>query len=232
MVGALLSSSSSLANCPDQIAEWELVKPAQVRLVDQLIATRVYPWGKLCPYGRLEGSTVYLTPEFETLTAQQKRQSLKLLRLTNWPRDLLTEDEKKSVEGRNGIMSPVIVVAADGRIVSIPYDGCTRYTLLTEYARSCYQAGLRQIKREIRFPLARRDQEAVKARFWKSTGKRTKSILCIEWVPESGHFEIDISQKDESAARKKVSLFLKLAPRQYKYVVLTEDPGSMVSGLN
>lgn len=226
------------ANCADQIASWEVVKPAQTRLLEELRNRRSYPWGTACPYGAFNESVLSLTRDFAKLSDANKREALKLLRLSvgNWPKEFLKDDEIKRLDNNGGAalqgaMSPVTVVDADGRTVSIPYDGCTRYTLLTEYDRYRYQCGMRRLQRLVRHPLSESRQAKVKEQFWKSVGKPCAGVFWISWVPECGYFEIDIDLQQEAAARKRLHRFLRVAS-QYKFVVVAQDAsaGALVKG--
>jgi len=117
-------------------------------------------------------------------------------------------------------MSPVSVVSADGRLVSAPYNGCTRCTMLTELDRFRFVSSCRELARSNRFPLAARNDKAIRTAFWKFITKRypRAKIEWIAWVPECGYFEIDIKKKhDGPLAREAVAQFFRSLSHRYKY---------------
>jgi hypothetical protein len=238
--GAIVLSPIAQANCADSISLVEDVQPAMQRLWQKLQQQVDYPWGKMRPYGKLENNTITLTPDFDRLTGQQKQQALSLLRLGTWATELLTPEEQAKIKARYSgwlpaAMSPYEVYASDGRAVSMPYDGCTRFSLLTEKERYLFYSNrpamdanpvtLRNASnpswRTVRFAIAAPKEKIVRLAFWHAVGyKRYESGWWIAWVPEQGHFEITIAGED---SQKTLQQFWQVAPRQYRYIVLATD---------
>lgn len=135
IITTVLIATKAQANCSQTTAKLALVQPAMERYFQQLQQKTQFPWGKVQPYGKLSGDRITLTPEFERLTGTQKKQAIDLLDL-----------------GR----SPYFVFASDYRVISYPYDGCTRLTLLTELNRYQIEVGYSRSlpDRQIRFPLS------------------------------------------------------------------------------
>ena len=77
LLGCFLLPAS--ANCLDGIADREFVRPLMQRRWQQLQAQTAYPWGRLRPYGRIEGDTLVLSPDFYQLDREQKRAVFQLL---------------------------------------------------------------------------------------------------------------------------------------------------------
>jgi hypothetical protein len=203
------------------------------------------------PYGQLQGHRITLTSEFETLTYDQKLQVLDKLRLgygqraeadlpANW-QQLLTPIERQWIaehpDAWVGAIAPFSVVASDGRIVSAPYDGCTRFHLLTEkerfswyYNREFWQAAtagklpsaIRNVgvlpHRQARFPIDSSSEQEVRLLFWRQIGYRNESQgWWIAWVPEQGYFEINTPSTVDQALLER---FLAIAPKRYRYVIV------------
>ena len=125
-----------------------------------------------------------------------------------------------------GAIAPHTVVAHDGRLLSYAYDGCSRPLLLTEFAR--YQQGWvgRSLPpRSVRFPIEPATEQAVRRRFWQAVAPHRTDVRWIAWVPEQGFFEITVAATP--GAERSLDAFWKVAPSQFRYVVL-EEGGSPV----
>ncbi len=161
---------------------------------------------------------ITLTPAFDPLTGPDKRQVLNTLKL----------------EG-----STYEVYAADGRLVSAQYDGCTRTHLLTERDRYSWylnhppaQMPLPMLRDALRNPGQPRwrkvnqsvhpeDERRARFKFWETVGyDKAKQGWWIAWVPEGGYFEVTVGNADGLTQLKP---YLANAFRQYRYVALTSD---------
>ncbi|MBW4523144.1 MAG: hypothetical protein KME16_26185 [Scytolyngbya sp. HA4215-MV1] len=233
------------ANCADFISELEDVQPAMERLWQQVQQQTTYPWGQARPYAQLGEGRITLTPIFDRLTGTQKRQVLAQLRLENWAVELLTPEEAAKIRKvySNAIpaaMSPYQVFASDGRAVSMPYDGCTRLTLLTERDRFSWYTNrpvatatpetLRNAGtpswRKVKFAIAPAPEKTIRLKFWQTVGYDKYPLgWWIAWVPEQGQFEITVAtnQPYQNTLQK----FWQVAPRQYRYQVITTE-GTML----
>jgi hypothetical protein len=225
----VLVATKARANCADSVASLELVKPPMERYWQQLQQKSQFPWGKIQPYGKLLGDRITLTPAFDSLTFTQKQQVLELLKLdynSNWF-SLLNKQEQEAALKNPGIgaLSPYLVFTSDTRLVSYPYDGCTRLTLLTEFSR--YQAEVGYSRslpdRQIRFPLSPDQEKAVKTTFWRTVGYKQEDIQWIAWVPEQGYFEINVYNDAINRYQRRLNKFWRVAPRKYRYVVLDQN---------
>ncbi len=223
----LVSATKVQANCADQIANLEIVKPAMERHWQKLQQQKEFPWGKAQPYGKLSRDHIALTPEFDRLTGTQKQQVLDLLHLdynSNWFSLLNTQEQAAALKSPGiGAMSPYLVFANDGRLVSYPYSGCERLTLLTEFDR--YQMrwyGRKLPPRQIQFPISPEQEKAVRLKFWEAVGYKQKDLQWIAWVPEQGYFEINVYNEAHDSYQHRLQKFWQVAPRQYQYVVLDE----------
>ncbi len=230
-----------LANCADRVASLELVKPFMKQLWKRLQQQQKYSWGQGNSYQQMQGDRIDLNQNFDRLTGTQKQQVLSVLKLdyhSNWF-DLLDRSQQQAALQKPGIgaMSPYQVFASDGRILSTPYDGCTRMTLLTERARFGWyhlQASssqrdnsllLRNIGypkwRKVKFPIDAGQEQLVRQKFWQSVGfDRSNQGWWIAWVPEQGHFEINLPAQSPLAQLHK---FWQVAPSQYHYVVVNSE---------
>ncbi|PZD73856.1 hypothetical protein C1752_01845 [Acaryochloris thomasi RCC1774] len=236
--------SPAQANCSDRIADITLVRPVMERVWNELETATQYSWGTERPYGELSENRITLTPEFERLTGPQKKQVLDRLYLeydSNWF-DLLTPQEQTDALKHPGIgaLSPYEVYTYDGRLISVPYDGCTRTTLMTEKARYSYYFQ-RLIKnspasqqnvtaemlrnadqphwRNVSIPITAAAEQSVRMKFWQTIGiQRAAQEWWIAWVPEQGYFEINVPANDS-----RLQNFWTMAPRQYRYAVVTAD---------
>jgi hypothetical protein len=173
-----------------------------------------------------------LATDFENLTGPQKLQVLDPLRLgyAEWTPDLLlselTAAERAKLPRHTdvyfGAMSPYEVYTADGTLVSEAYDGCTRFVALTEQARFRVIWN-RPRPRPGRFPIAPGNEKAVRDLFWKFIGYRGSNEYWIGWVPERGHFEIDVPDSPSHRFMEALKPFWAQAPSSYKYVVYAND---------
>jgi hypothetical protein len=244
LITLLFNGANARANCADQIASLELVKPVMERQWQKLQQQTNYPWGKARPYGTLSGNLITLTSEFERLTGQQKQQVLDQLLLGynhNWF-ELLTpqEQEKLFSNPEMGALSPYQVYSADGRIISTPYDGCTRFTLLTEkdrfswYFNTTYSYELKDSIRsqmlrntgkppwrEVKFPMTIPQERAVRLQFWRIIGyDKVEKGWWIAWVPETGYFEINVPVNYD---KKRLQRYWEVAPKKYRYQVINNE---------
>ncbi|MEO1352054.1 MAG: hypothetical protein AAFW84_25170 [Cyanobacteria bacterium J06635_15] len=116
------------ANCNDFVGRPEWHEPLFTEYFQWLQSQSSYPWGDVPIYDRIDGATVILTENFEQLSSSEKREALDaLLNLQNY----LTPEEYEEILSTIGNL-PHRVIASDGRVVSAVYNGCTRFTLLTE----------------------------------------------------------------------------------------------------
>lgn len=244
----IFTTSSAQANCVDRIAKLELVQPSMERLWQELQHKDQYPWGKKRPYGQLTGNKITLTADFDSLTGAQKKETLRMLHLSysqNWF-DLLTpEEQQTALKNPNmGAMSPYVVYGSDDRLISAPYDGCTRMTLLTEKARFSWyylrishqnddQIMLRNVGnppwRQVKFPISAEEEKSVRYLFWRIIGfDNSNPGWWIAWVPEKGYFEINVPRNYN---QKLLQKFQKLVPVQYRYVIVADD-GTLLEKIN
>lgn len=231
LIISILISKQAKANCADSVASLEVSQPAIQRIWQQLQQRKDYPWGKVRPYQKLAGYRITLSPEFDTLSGSQKSQVLELLNLdynnNNYFKFLTPEEQEKALKGITpgiGAIPPHQVFTSDDRLLSIPYDGCTRLQLLTEYNR--YQIsfyGREKLTRINRFPLAANQEAAIKKLFWNTVGYRQNDLQWIAWVPETGYFEINVFNNAKNRYQQRLQRFWNIAPRQYRYIVVAED---------
>lgn len=217
LTGLGLCAGSGLA-CDEKILDQSLLQPAMQRYFTKLSRSR---WEGVKPFGRLEGQRIYMSPAFDRLDSQQKKNVLSLLLLDYGEYkpliQLMPSRNRQRLARLGGAMSPYQVYTHDGRLVSIPYNGCKRMTLLTEYERSKMGfLGLNQ-PRVQRYPMSRWQEEQVKKIFWQQVGYQRAGDYWIAWVPESGHFEIDVPSLNHGQV---LQGFLRSAPRFYRYVVV------------
>lgn len=168
------------------------------------------------PTGKLPRIT--LTPAFDRFSGPDKRQILRTLQLDG---------------------STYEVYAADGRLVSAQYDGCTRTDLLTERDRYSWylnrppvpmptallQEALRNAGkprwRAVQAHLSVAEERRVRTQFWETVGyDKANKGWWIAWVPEGGYFEVTVVNANDAAGLKS---FLAKASQQYRYVVLAKD---------
>jgi hypothetical protein len=246
-IAIVISAAPVSANCADAIASLELVESPMKRLWQQLQQQTQFPWGNLNPYQKLSGNAVELNANFDRLIGKQKLQVLAALKLgydRNWF-DLLTPAEQTAALAHPGIgaMSPFQVYASDGRAVSLPYDGCTRTTLLTEKDRFSWYYNaldrspnsrstptmLRNVDsppwRQMRWKIAAQRERTIRQQFWHTVGMSAIDRgWWIAWVPEQGYFEINVPTDYQSQMLQR---FLRVAPRQYRYRVVATDGTSL-----
>ncbi len=244
-VGSVVATiKPAQAICLETPSTLEDVQPTFVRYMQQLQQQQTFPWGNLQPYGDISGDRITLTPEFEQLTGRQKQQVLDLLRFHNWYAELVTPDEATAIKARNNGLIPVgmppyQVYASDGRAVSLPYNACERFTLLTEAARYSFYYnrrpadgvslnGLRNAGRpswrRVNFPISAAQEKAVRLKFWQTVGyNNSNGVDWIAWVPEHGYFEINVNSERSDRYQHTLHKFWRVAPRQYRYVVVDAD---------
>lgn len=241
----LLLTAPARANCVDNIGRLDFAAPVMQKHWAELQTRQNFPWGAINPYDRIQGDQLWLKPSFETLTSAQKHQALALLHLGNdwyelvqkWvPAQELTEDRMVEV----GALPPYAVYASDGRLISAVYDGCTREVMFTERQRFQWYtnrrpAGARPVDlyngghpawRRIHFALAPAKEKAVRLAFWRAVGfAKADAGWWISWVPEQGHFEIDLPSARELPSLQRA--FLNQAPGTYTFVVRDQDGNSL-----
>jgi hypothetical protein len=197
----------------------------------QLQQQKIYPWGEVRPYDKLSGTEITLTPDFDKLTGQQKQQVLD--KVTSYT---LTPEERKAAGDYFGTLAPYVIYDSDERIVSYPYDGCTLLTLLTEkqrYSLYFYRGDTDKSKiqqsrnvgnppgRKVRYPITAAQERKTRLLFWKAIGyDQVNNDWWIAWMPEKGYFEINL-KKDYD--KQLLERFLKVAPIQYRYMLVTTD---------
>jgi hypothetical protein len=237
-ISFLAKSMPANANCADSIASLELVKPAIERLIKTIEKSENF-------VSKIEGDKIILTAEFDNLTGIKKQQFLNLF--DNWF-GILTKKEQQAALNNSGIgaMSPYGIYASDGRALSLPYDGCTRNLLLTERSRFSWYLNrspdrsnstvpvtgddLRNAGepfwRNVKFPLSKKEEKRTRLLFWQEIGyEQNKSWWndsgwWIAWVPERGHFEINLPNNYDLKILEK---FWRVAPHQYKYAIVLND---------
>lgn len=211
---------------------------------EQFQASDDHPWGNTPIVDRLVDDTFFLTNALDTLDSETKGKVIDTLLNFNIE-DYLTPEEieyKYSNEGMSeGIgTSPFEVVASDGREISSVYDGCTRFTLLTELDRFAWyynteggnpetssQGSLRNAGqpswRQVNFPMEASAESAVRLSFWNSVGypqTYEDTGWWIAWVPEHGYFEVNVPEDFDYA---KLQRYWQVANRNYDYVVVRTD---------
>lgn len=209
------------ANCADTIASVELVQPGMERLWQQLQKQTQYPWGKARPFGILGKGRVTLTPAFNRLNGDQKRQVLAMLHVGSGYHELLTPQERKAAGEYPGALSPFRVYDSDGRILALPYDGCTMMFALTEYER--YQIAKSRGSSEGLGLSATEEivEKKMRSQFFKVISwDKAQAGYWIAWVPQTKYFEINVPGHYDQAA---LNRFWKVASRGYRYVVLSTD---------
>ncbi|WP_232285808.1 phosphoribosylaminoimidazolesuccinocarboxamide synthase [Crocosphaera chwakensis] len=237
----MISVPVVLANCNDRVASLTLVQPIMERLWPKLKAENPI-------YAQLKNNSITLTEEFAALSGTQKQQALEPLQLgykNNWF-EFLTPEEKKSALGDRGwgTISPYLVYGSDGRLISVPYDGCTRLTLLTEKDRFSYyyqtliyrkslEAGQSHITpqmlrnagqpswRKVNVSIAQQQEEKIRLEFWQTIGyDQVDEGWWIAWVPEQGHFEINVPVNYD---KNRLQKYRQIALPKYKYVVIDNE---------
>jgi hypothetical protein len=212
-----ISAAPAQANCagfgrPPEIANAEV----QQRLTPLLDSTDEFFGQKVL--AQITENRIILTPAFERFTGPDKQQILSTLQL-------------------NG--STYEVYAADGRLVSAQYDGCTRTVLLTERDRYSWyltrppapmpfamlsdalrNAG-QPVWRTVRQSIHPEDERRARHNFWRAVGyDKANRGWWIAWVPEGGYFEITVSRAGDLDL---VNPYLTSVSNQYRYVVIASD---------
>ena len=245
--GALLwaiSSVPAFANCSTPVGSVDWYQPAMDSHFEQFQSSSTHPWGNTQVVDRFIDETFFLTAEFETLEAEAKGQVLDGLLSFNMD-DYLTPEEieyKYSNEGMSeGIGTPPFeIVASDGREISSVYDGCTRFTLLTELDRfewyyntegsnpeTSSEGPLRNAGqpswRQVNFPIEASVEKSVRLGFWNSVCyvmDYTDYGWWIAWVPEHGYFEVNVPKNFDYS---RLQRYWEVADRDYDYVVVRAD---------
>ncbi|MEM9003031.1 MAG: phosphoribosylaminoimidazolesuccinocarboxamide synthase [Cyanobacteria bacterium P01_F01_bin.86] len=237
----LLITVPVFANCADTVGSLEYFQPAMERHWQQLQTQTDYPWGAERPYGELMDDRIVLTAAFDTLEGNQKDQAIDLLwRAGNGGLHGLLTPEEKARPGL-GALPPYRIFTHDGRLVHAAYDGCTPVQMLTERDRYDYyynrlpydfetgdQASFEDLRnagqpfwRTVQFPIAAAEESAIRLSFWNAVGyAKVDQGWWIAWVPEQGHFEVNVSADYDPADLQR---FWRVAPIDYRYVVVTTD---------
>ncbi|WP_243397408.1 phosphoribosylaminoimidazolesuccinocarboxamide synthase [Crocosphaera subtropica] len=237
----MISVPVVLANCNDRVASLTLVQPIMERLWPKLKAENPI-------YAQLKDDSITLTEGFATLTGTQKQQALEPLKLgynNNWFEFLTPEEKQSALQDRGlGAISPYRVYGSDGRLISVPYDGCTRLTLLTEKDRFSYyyqtliyrnrlEVGQNDITpqmlrnagqpswRKVNVPISPQQEQQIRLQFWQTIGyDQVDEGWWIAWVPEQGHFEINVPVDYD---KNPLQNYRQIASPKYKYVVIDNE---------
>jgi hypothetical protein len=240
---SLMITPSVLANCAGSVGDVATWQAPLQRHWQALQQQTDYPWGQARPYDTIVGDRITFTPDFERLNGPQKQQGLDLLLNPDWSK-IITPAEQEAASGPGGFgfgfgPLPHSIYASDGRLLSAAYDGCTRFTTLTEQARySWYYNSIGRILptnsdpealrnagrpawRQVRFSIAAAQERNVRLRFWRTVGyNRVAQGFWIAWVPEQGHFEVNVPPGYDI---RQLRRFREAAPSQYRYVVVTTE---------
>ena len=214
------------ANCPMGIPPLEESQPRMQQRWEELQRMQTYPWGTARIYDRLSGDRITLSSNFNQLRGAYKQQALEMLQTGG---------------------TVYRVYASDGRLLSVPYDFCTRFFPLTERARYSYYynergrslpsntstEALRNVGRpawrQVRYPIAAAQERSVRTSFWNQMGyAQANNGMWIAWVPEQGYFEINVPNGYNV---QQLSRFWGVALRQYRYIVVQTD-GTQVFDAN
>lgn len=216
----LLAARPLAAECADQVMALPVARPQLEATWAGLSQRGAFPWGGAQVWGKVTGDRVDMALPYERLSADHKRQALDMLGLGGLPATLYLPGEFERLTQAKP-MTPYSVYAHDGRIVSLPYDGCTRLYFFTELDRSRLRwKGRTPPARKVRYPLAEGIREGVIAHFWQVVGKTQPDILHMAWVPERGHFEITVAMEARLRYRNRIVGFWWQAPMDLHYVVL------------
>lgn len=216
----LLAGAPAIAECADPILPLEIAKPSVEAAWRGLQQRRSFPWGEAQVWSKIDGDRIELALPFERLSANHKRMALDMLGLGGLPATLYLPDAFDRLT-QNRPMTPYTVFAHDGRVVSIPYDGCTRLYMFTELDRARLRwKGRTPPARKVRYPLAEPILHDVTTNFWRIVGKSQPDILHLAWVPERGHFEITVAMEARLRYRNRIAPFWWQAPMDLHYVVL------------
>jgi hypothetical protein len=235
-VDLFLEKIPAHANCADITAPLELVQPAMERHWQRLQQQTTYPWGTARPFAALNGDRITLTPDFDGLTSVQKGQVI-----TEVLAFSLTPEEQQAL---NGALTPgpYIIYASDGRIVHAS-SACHSFTPMTEKARYQYyynfaepsrprselEAELRNAGRpswrDVRFPISAEQERTTRMKFWNAVGyAQAENDWWLAWVPERGYFEVNVPVNYN---RQLLQRFWRVAPQEYRYVVVAADGMTM-----
>lgn len=222
--------------CAGTAGSVEVYQPILQQHLQQLQRRDSYPWGTTQVYDRLEGRRIYMAEGFEQLTGPQKQQAIDALlafRASDYLDDVAYEQFIREIGGPN----PFALYASDGRILSAAYDGCTRFTLLTEKDRYSWYfnaAGRgvprntpperfrnvgRPAWRQVNFPIGVSQERSVRLGFWNSVGYENGSWW-IAWVPEHGYFEVNVPENFDNQILQE---YWQVADPNYRYVVVRTD---------
>ncbi|WP_272066555.1 hypothetical protein [Oscillatoria sp. CS-180] len=226
------------ANCNDSVGSLEWHEPMFAEHFQALQQRDDYPWGNVPIYDRIEGRSIFLTENFEQLSSAEKRQALDVLVDYNIQNYLTPEEYEQKLSERGLGRLPHRVIANDGRLLSAVYDGCTRFTLLTERERYGWayvnqgrgiipnpapDSQLRNAGypewRQVNVPINPADERSVRLSFWNSVGYE-QSNWWIAWVPEQGYFEINVPENYDTA---RLEQYWQVADPGYRYVVVSTD---------
>ena len=218
-----LAAAPAIANCNAPVVALVTARPALDAVWGELSRRRAYPWGGAFVWGQVTGDRIEMALPFERLTAKHKRQALDMLRLGGTPASIYKPTAYDRLVSVTPV-TPYLVFAHDGRLVSMPYDGCTRLYFFTEYDRLRLRWQGRTLPpRKMRFPLNEATNAWVTRVFWETVGRKQSDILHMTWVPEAGHYEIVVSMEARWRYRNRLEPFWWQAPLDLHYVVLDAD---------
>lgn len=220
------------ANCAGQPGSLAWYEPVMSAHLQRIQSQPTHSWSTAQIVDRLEGDRIFLTEAFESLSGPQKSQAINDLLEINFETEV-TAEQLATVDGP----PPYKVVAHDGRLLSAPYDGCTRNTLLTEQSRFSWYyneqgrylppnlppSELRNAGqpswRQIRFPIGATAEKQVRLGFWQSVGYQNANWW-IAWVPERGYFEVNVPVNFDY---DRLQRYWRVADRNYRYAVVRAD---------
>lgn len=218
-----LAGAPALANCTEPVLEMAIARPALDAVWAGLSRQYAFPWGGAHVWGKVQGDRIELALPYDRLTAKHKRLALDMLKLGGTPASIYKPSPYDQLVSQSP-MTPFSVYAYDGRLVSMPYDGCTRLYFFTEYDRARLRSMQRTLPpRKMRFPLPEATNTWVTRVFWETVGRRQTDILHMTWVPEAGHYEIVVSMEARLRYRNRLEPFWWQAPLDLHYVVLDAD---------
>jgi hypothetical protein len=238
-LGLGMAAQPGLANCNDVIAPVEEVQADMEARWNQVQSRESYPWGDLQPYGTLEGDRITMTADFDQLPGYEKQRALDAIFRPDLL-DLTTAEWQDLLDGYYigaGMGSPYEAYDSDGRLLGVSYDGCTRYTLLTERSRYGWffnvrfrypgmtVEGLRNTGqpfwREVNTSISEADEFATRYAFWQAVEfPHYNEGWWIAWVPEQGAFEVNLPVDYDPEMLDRV---LNNLPTIYPYRVITTD---------
>ncbi|MDZ8090133.1 MAG: hypothetical protein RMY16_31945 [Nostoc sp. DedQUE12b] len=207
-----IGTDPAQANCPHFGRPPEQVNPEVQQRANQLKNDPNQFFGKKI-LDTIINRRITLTPDFDRLTGIEKQQVLNTLQLDG---------------------STYEVYAADERLVSAQYNGCTRTYLKTERDRYGWYLNrppvtmplpmLRDALRNWGQPTWRKvnqsihpeDERKARFKFWETVGyDKYNQSWWIGWVPEGGYFEVTVRNADGVTQLKP---YLRTAFHQYRYV--------------